>query len=68
MDEILLTQQLSATNHEAPELLDSDYDTNNLYQVNKMSLDGSKEKLTDLSMSFNPKRRKNYMGLKIEMI
>ena len=38
VDEILLTQKLSDTNHEASELLDSDYDVNNLYEVDKMSL------------------------------
>ena len=45
MDEILLTQKVSAKNHEAPEFLDSDYDAKNLYQVDKMSLEETKEKL-----------------------
>ena len=35
VDEILLTQKVSATNHAAPEFLDSDYDENYLYQVEK---------------------------------
>ena len=38
VDEILLTQKVSATNHEAPEFLDSDYDANDFYEVDKMSL------------------------------
>ena len=45
VDEILLTQKVSATNHEAPEFLDSDYNTNNLYGVENMSLEETKEKL-----------------------
>ena len=45
VDEIILTLRVSATNHEAPEFLDSDYDVNNFYQVEKMSLDGTKEKI-----------------------
>ena len=42
VDEILLTQKVSATNHESPEFLDSYYDANNLYQVEKMSLEETK--------------------------
>ena len=44
--EILLTenQKLSAA-REAPEFLDSDYDENDVYQVDKMSLEDTKEKL-----------------------
>ena len=47
MDEIALneTQKVSATNYEAPEFLDSEYDANYLYQVDKMSLEEIKEKL-----------------------
>ena len=46
VDEILLTenQKVSAA-REAPEFLDSDYDENDLYQVYKMSLEETKEKL-----------------------
>ena len=42
-DEILLheTQKLSAA-REAPEVLDSDYDENKLYQVERMSLEETK--------------------------
>ena len=45
MDEIILneTQKLSATNHEAAEFLDSDYNTNDLYQVDKVSIEETKE-------------------------
>ena len=39
------TQKVSATNHEASEFLDSEYDVNYLYQVDKMSLEDTKEKL-----------------------
>ena len=45
MDEILLTQKLSATNHEAPEILDSDYNAKHLYEVDKMTIGDTKEKL-----------------------
>ena len=46
VDEILIneTQKLSAE-REAQEFLDSDYDDNNLYQVYKMSLEETKQKL-----------------------
>ena len=37
-DEILITQKLSATNHEAPEFLDSAYDGNDLCEVEEISL------------------------------
>ena len=45
MDEILLTQKVSATNHEAIFFLDSDYDANDLYEVGKMSLEDKKENI-----------------------
>ena len=43
VDEILLneTQKVSAA-REAPEILDSDYDENDLYQVEKMCLEETK--------------------------
>ena len=43
MDEILLneTKKVSAA-REAQEFLDSDYDANDLYQVDKMSLEETK--------------------------
>ena len=44
-DEILPTQKVSATNHESPKLLDYDHDANNLYEVEKTSLEETKEKL-----------------------
>ena len=45
MYEILIneTQKLSAA-REAPEFLDSDYDDNDLYQVERMILEEAKEK------------------------
>ena len=47
VDEIIIneTQNISATNHEAPEFMDSDYYANDLYQVGKMSFEETKEKL-----------------------
>ena len=47
VDEILRneTQRVSATNHEAPEFLESDYNANDLYQVDHMSLEETKEKV-----------------------
>ena len=45
VDEIQLTQKVSATNHEAPEFLDSDYDANGFYKVDKMSHEENKENI-----------------------
>ena len=42
LDEILLTQKVSATNHEVLEFLGCDYDAKYLYQVYKMSLKSTK--------------------------
>ena len=46
VDEILLneTEKVSAAS-KAPECLDSDYDENNIYRVEKMSLEETKENL-----------------------
>ena len=57
MDEILLneTKKVSAVNHEAPELLGNNYDENDLYQVENISLDESKEKLTYVSVRLSTK-------------
>ena len=46
MDEILLNEPktLSAVNHEAPEFLENGCDENDMYQVENMSLDDTKEK------------------------
>ena len=64
MDGILLTQKVSATNNEAPEFLDSDYDANDLYEVEKMSLEETKENLDWSKRAFEYKN-KIHMGLKI---
>ena len=68
MDDILLneTQKIRAAREE-PELLDSDYNAKNLYQVDKLSLEDTKKHLTDLSVRLNTNRT-IHMGLKIEMI
>ena len=63
MDEILLTQKVSATNHEAPEFLDSDYDANDLYEVDKTSLENTKEDMDQRKCAFEYKT-KNVYGIK----
>ena len=45
VDEIILTQKVSATNHEVPEFLGSDYDANDFYEVEKISLEKKKKEL-----------------------
>ena len=44
-DEILINEpkKVSAVNHEAPELLEIGYDENNLYQVENMSIEETKD-------------------------
>ena len=68
MYEIILneTQRVSDA-REAPEVVDSDCDENNLYQVEKTSLEDTKQKLNYVSMSLNV-NIDVWMGLKIEMI
>ena len=65
MDNIILneTQKLSAINHEAPEFLDSDYGANALYQVDKMILEDTKEKLDWIKRAFEYEN-KNAYGIK----
>ena len=60
MDEILLTQKVSAKNHEAPEFLDSDYDANDLYEVDKTSLEETKEKLDWCKRAFEYENKNSY--------
>ena len=60
MDEILLTQKVSAANHEAPEFLDSDYDAKHLYIVNKMSLEETKESLDCHKRAFEDEKKNSY--------
>ena len=47
VDEIRMVESKkgNAVNHEALEFLESDYDENDLYQVENMSLDDTKEKI-----------------------
>ena len=61
LDEILLTenQKVSAA-REAPEFLDSDYDENYLYQVDKMSLEDTKEKLDWIKRAFEYEKKNPY--------
>ena len=47
------SKKVSAVNHELPDFLESDYDANNLYQVEKIGLDKTKEKCNDVSMRLN---------------
>ena len=62
MDEIILneTQKVSATNHEAPKFLDSGNNTNDLYQVDNMSLEETKEKLEWRKRAFEYKNKNSY--------
>ena len=60
MYEILLTQKVSAENHEAPEFLESDYDANYLYQVDHMSLEETKEKLDWCKRAFEYENKNSY--------
>ena len=39
------SKKVSDVNHEAPEFLENYYDENNLYQVENISLDETKEKI-----------------------
>ena len=61
MDEIIInkTQKLSAA-REASAFLDSDYYSNNFYQVDKMSLEETKEKLDWRKRAFEYKQKKSY--------
>ena len=67
VDEIILTKKVGATSHEAPEFLDSDYDANDLYEVDNMSLEETKEKIDSYKRAFEYEK-KNHTGLKTEMI
>ena len=60
VDVILLTQKVSATNHEAQEFLDSDYYAKILYQDDKMSLEETKENIDWRKISFEYKRKSSY--------
>ena len=68
LNEIVLhkTQKVSAT-RESPELLDSDCNKNNIFQVERMSLEETKKKLNDVSVHLNT-NRKSHMGLKTKII
>ena len=57
MDEIILTQKVSATNQEAPEFLNSDYYANDLYKVEKMSLEETKEKIEWRKRDFEDEKK-----------
>ena len=62
VDEILLheTQKVSAA-MEAPEFLDSDYDENYIYQVERVGLADTKEKLEWNKHSFECKQKISYV-------
>ena len=62
MDESLLngTQKLSATDHEASKFLDFDYNANGLYQVDKMSLEETKEILDWSKHAFEYEKKNSY--------
>ena len=67
-DEILLnkTQKVS-TARQATEFLDSNYDENNLHQVEIMSVEETKENYNDVSVFLN-ENIKFHMGFKIKMV
>ena len=60
MDGILLTQIVSATNHEAPGFMDSDYHANDLYKVEKLSLEDTKENLDCRKRTFEYENKNSY--------
>ena len=62
MGEILLdeSQKVSAKNNKAPELMDSEYNADNLYKVDKMSLEETKEKLDWRKREFECKQKNSY--------
>ena len=62
MDEILLneTQKISATDHEVPEFLDSDYDAKYLCQVDRISLEDTREKTDWSKRAFEYKNKNSY--------
>ena len=61
MDDILLneTQKVRAAREE-PEFFDSDYDTKNLYQVDKISLEDTKKKLYWRKCAFEYEQNNSY--------
>ena len=60
MDEIILTQKVSATNHEASEFLNSDYDANDLYEFDKTSLEETRENFDWRKHAFEYEKKKSY--------
>ena len=60
MDEIILTQKVSATDHEALEFLDSDYGANDLYEVDQMSLEETKENIDWYKRAFEYESKNSY--------
>ena len=66
--EILINEiQKVSSARESQELLDSYYDENNIYQVERISLEETKGNLNGVSVHFNA-NRKFHIGLKIKMI
>ena len=49
------SKKISAVIHEAPEFLESKYSENDLYKIENMSLDDTKEKLNYVSVCLNTK-------------
>ena len=49
------SKTVSAINHEASMFLESYYDENDLYHVENMSIDETRENLNDVSMRLNTK-------------
>ena len=57
VDELRMIESktVSAINHEASMFLESYYDENDLYHVENMSIDETRENLNDVSMRLNTK-------------
>ena len=60
MDEILLTKKVSARNNEALKFLDSDYNANDLYEVDNMSLEETKENIYWHKHAFEHEEKNSY--------
>ena len=68
MDEIILKENNKVSaEEEAHENTESDFDENDLYQIDNMSLDEKKEKMNDVSVRLN-ENSKIHMRLKARMV
>ena len=62
MDEILPNEKkVCATNHKAPKFLDSYHNANDLYQVDRVSIEETKEKLDWRERAFEYENKNAYV-------